>query len=152
MRIGLGLVFILLLSTTYGQEVENSNYNETLALKLGGDDYGMKKYCFVLLTTGENLSTDKALRDSCFVGHMTNIKRLVDSGELIVAGPFMSNSEGFRGLFILNVVDPHEAEKLLESDPAIKEGFLTAKVIPWYGSAALPEYLESADQIWRKNF
>ncbi len=146
------IIGILLTTNVFAQEIENENYNAELATKLGGDDYGMKKYCFVLLTTGENKSTDKAFRDSCFVGHMTNINRLVGTGELVVAGPFMSNTEGFRGLFILNVEDPLKAEELLQTDPAIKEGFLAAKVIPWYGSAALPEYLNASDQIWRKNF
>jgi len=44
---------------------------------LGADDYGMKKFVFVILKTGKNTSTDKELRDSAFVGHMNNIDRLV---------------------------------------------------------------------------
>ena len=130
----------------------NPNYDKTLAEKLKGDDYGMKTYVFVALKTGTNKTTDEKYIDSCFTGHMGNIMRLVDEGKLVVAGPFGKNDLAYRGLFIFNVATKEEAEALLKTDPAVSSKLLAYDLIPWYGSAALPEYLEVSDKIWRKRF
>lgn len=131
----------------FGQN-SNQNYDSTLAKQLGGDDYGMKMYMFVVLKTGENKTTDKVFIDSCFMGHLANIGKLAEQKQLVVAGPFGKNEMDFRGLFVLNVKTLAEAEKLLETDPAIHSKLLKAEIIPWYGSAALTEYLSAHDKIW----
>jgi uncharacterized protein YciI len=130
---------------------DNPQLDTALANQLGADDYGMKMYVFAMLKTGPNTSTDKAFRDSCFTGHMSNMDKMVADGKLVVAGPFMKNDAELRGLFILNVPAIAEAEVLLQSDPAIKEGFLRAELFNWYGSAALPVYLDASDKVWRKS-
>lgn len=131
-------------------QTSNPNYNDSLAKKFGADAYGMKSYYFVLLTSGENKTTDKAVIDSCFRSHMNNINHLVELKKLIVAGPFGKNEFDYRGLFILEAKDEHEVKALLSNDAAISHDILSAKIIPWYGSAALPAYLEVSDQIWSK--
>lgn len=147
------LLSLLALSLTMSaQEKTNPKYDEALATKVGADDYGMKNYIFVILKSGDNKSTDKEFKGKCFSGHMENIQRLVDSKQLVVAGPFGKNDKDFRGLFILNVATVEEAEKLLNTDPAIKERFLKPEMYPWYGSAALSEYLEASDKVWKKGF
>ncbi|WP_312192585.1 DUF6265 family protein [Sphingobacterium sp.] len=129
----------------------NPKYDQELAKKLGADDYGMKSYIFVLLKTGENKTTDKQFINECFKGHMENINRLVKNGQLIVAGPFGKNENNLRGLFILNnVTSIDTAKHILENDPAIKNELLEASFYPWYGSAALAEYLPQVDKIWKK--
>jgi uncharacterized protein YciI len=130
----------------------NPKYDKALAEKLKGDDYGMKSYVFVALKNGTNKSTDEKYIDSCFTGHMANIGRLVDEGKLIVAGPFGKNDLTYRGLFIFNVATKEEAEALLKTDPAVSSKLLGYDLIVWYGSAALPEYLDASDKIWRKKF
>ena len=130
----------------------NPNYDEALANKLGGDEYGMKTFVLVILTTGSNESTNKAHRDSCFGGHMKNIKRLVEEDKLIVAGPMAKNDKHYRGIFILDVPTIEEADKLLDTDPAIHAEYLEPELYVWYGSAALPEYLEVSDKIWKVGF
>lgn len=129
----------------------NPNLDTAMAKRLGADDFGMKMYVFVVLKTGENKTQDKTFIDSCFRGHMTNIGKLSAANQLVVAGPFGKNQSDFRGLFILNVRTIEEADKLLETDPAIKAGLLKAERYPWYGSAALPEYLKTHDKIWKIN-
>jgi len=131
--------------------VSNPNYDYALAQKLGADDYGMKAYILVILKTGTNQTTDKTFINNSFRGHLDNINRLADDGKLIVAGPLGKNDRTYRGIFILNVKTIEEAETLLQSDPAIKEGLLDFELYKWYGSAALPEYLESSDKIWKVN-
>jgi uncharacterized protein YciI len=80
---------------------------------------------------------------------MDNIGRLVDEGKLVVAGPLGKNDLTYRGIFILNVKTVEEATELLQSDPAVKDGLLAAELLPWYGSAALGEYLPYSDKIWK---
>lgn len=130
----------------------NPNYDSELAKKLGADDYGMKSYIFVMLKTGSNESTDKAYKDSCFAGHLANITRLVKENKLIVAGPLGKNENAYKGIFILNVTTFDEANELLKTDPAINAKFLEADLYNWYGSAALSEYLETSDKIWKVGF
>ncbi|MCX2682073.1 DUF6265 family protein [Galbibacter sp. EGI 63066] len=131
--------------------VSNPNYDKALAQKLGADDNGMKSYIFVILKTGTNQTTDKALINKSFRGHLDNINRLVEEGKLIVAGPFGKNDDNYRGIFILDVTTVEDAEKLLQTDPAIKAGLLDIELYSWYGSAALSEYLEASDKIWKVN-
>jgi uncharacterized protein YciI len=130
--------------------ITNPKYNKTLADKLGGDDYGMKSYFWVILKTGTNKTTDKELINASFRGHMDNINRLVEEGKLIVAGPLGKNENNYRGIFILNNLKSlEEAEELLQTDLAIKNGLLDYEIFTWYGSAALPEYLPFSDKIWK---
>jgi uncharacterized protein YciI len=128
----------------------NPNYDRALAEKLGADDYGMKKYILVVLKTGTNQTTDKAFVSEAFKRHLENINRLVKEEKLIVAGPFGKNGNNYRGIFILNhIATPEEARELLQTDPAVKAGLLEADLYNWYGSAALPEYLEFSDKVWK---
>lgn len=120
-----------------------------LATKLGADDYGMKEYTLVILKTGSNLTEDKAFIDSCFAGHFENMGRMVKEDILIVAGPIGKNDMTYRGIFILNVTSIEEAAKILQTDPAINSKLLDAELYKWYGSAALPEYLEASDKVWK---
>jgi uncharacterized protein YciI len=125
----------------------NPGYDSTLAKKLGGDDYGMKRYVLVILKTGTNEVKDSILRDSLFAGHFANINRLADEGKLIVAGPLAKNNNSYRGIFILSVATAEEANALLAADPTIKENIFAVELYQWYGSAALPEYLEVHKKI-----
>jgi len=132
--------------------ISNPNYDKTLAEKLGGDEYGMKSYFFVILKTGTNKVTDKELINESFRGHMDNINRLVEEGKLIVAGPFGKNENNYRGIFIFNNIKSiEEVKELLQTDPAIKNELLDYEIFTWYGSAALPEYLPVSDKIWKSN-
>jgi len=145
------LAVLLTINSLMAQKT-NPNYDLELATKLGADDYGMKSYVFVILKTGKNQSTDKVLRDSCFAGHMNNITRLVKDKKLIVAGPMEKNDKTYRGIFILDVTTIDEAKLLLDTDPAIKAEFLEPELFKWYGSAALSEYIDISDKIWKTGF
>lgn len=128
----------------------NPAYDAVLAEKLGADAYGMKSYVLVMLKTGPVVSNDDAFVARCFHGHLDNINRLEKEGKLVVAGPLAKNDQQYRGIFILDVPTTEEAAALLETDPAVKEGLLAADLYSWYGSAALPLYLEEANRIWKE--
>jgi uncharacterized protein YciI len=147
MRFLLVIVSLFVFIQLTSAQTINPDYDSTLAKKLGADDYGMKSYVFAILKTGSNTTTDKAFIDSCFSGHMANIVRLVNEGKLIVAGPLGKNDNTYRGIFIFNVATIEEAEELVQTDPAINSGLLHADLYRWYGSAALPEYLEASQKI-----
>lgn len=140
--------FLFFFSAAVLAQTPNPNYDSTLAAELGGDDYGMKKYVLVILKTGSN--TDSTIRDSCFTGHMANMEVLVEQGKLVVAGPIGKNDKQYRGIFILNLNKLDDARTLLATDPAIKEKFLEPELYIWYGSAALPVYLDASDKIWKE--
>ena len=145
------LVLILALGSYVNGQNTNPKYDSTLAKKYSADQYGMKGYILVILKTGTNKTTDKEFISKCFLGHMENINRLAKSGKLVVAGPLGKNDKTYRGIFILNGTSLDEAKELLQTDPAIKENIFDVELFNWYGSAALSEYLESADKIWKIN-
>ena len=153
------LVSIFLsISTAFAQAspapTASSNFEAALAAKVGADDYGMKRYVFCILKTGPRDSEikDKAERDKIFAGHMANIQRLADEGKLALAGPFGKNDRTYRGLFIFSVATVEEAQKLVETDPVIKSGMMTAELTPWYGSAATMLINENHKRVTKKSF
>ena len=149
------LVLSFLSISGFGQSQEKEKkvpYDAELAKKLGGDEYGMKKYIFVILKTGPKDAEFKGKeRDDIFAGHMKNIGRLADEGKLAVAGPFMKNDKGYRGLYIFNVGTLEEAQKIVETDPAVKAGILIPDMTPWYGSASLLATPEIHKKIAKAN-
>jgi len=145
------LLLLIASSLTIATYAQNPDYDAKLAEDLGADDYGMKTYSFIILKTGPNQVSDPDSSAALMRGHLDNIKRLAEDGMLSVAGPFGQNELGYRGLFILNVPSVEEAEELLKSDPAIAAGVFETEIIPWYGSAALPTYLETHEKIAKTN-
>ncbi len=129
---------------------QNINYDPELAKKLNADEYGMRLYTFVLLKSGDKQNLSKSETDSIFRGHMNNIVRLENEGKLFVAGPFGANPYGYRGLFIFYETDIKKVEEMVNTDPAVSSGILKPEIFNWYGSAALPIYLDYHNKIWNK--
>ncbi|MBC8197393.1 MAG: hypothetical protein H8E60_05865 [Candidatus Marinimicrobia bacterium] len=123
-----------------------NNFNLELANQLGADDYGMKKYTIAFLKKGpnRNLSEEDATRLQRT--HLDNIHKMVENGTLILAGPFLDDGE-IRGIYIFNIDSVEKAQKIAESDPAIKAGSLSLEIHPWYGSASLMKVNEIHNQI-----
>ncbi|ADR21776.1 hypothetical protein MATR_05910 [Marivirga tractuosa] len=141
------LLLCLLLVSPFLVFSQNPDYDKNLADSLGADDYGMKSYTLVMLKTGGGNIEDKARVDSLFRGHMENIGRMAEAGELIVAGPLGENSNDYRGIYIFDEPDKAKVAELLLTDPAIKADLLAYDIYNWYGSAALPVYLETHSKI-----
>lgn len=131
------IILILAFSANSYAFAQTSTYDETLATKVGADDYGMRKYVIAFLYRGERVEEyTEEQRKAIQEGHMANINRLVEDGKMVMAGPFFGNEE-LRGLFFFAVESVEEAEELTASDPAIKAGVLKMDLKEWYGSAAL---------------
>ncbi|WP_312399845.1 YciI family protein [Chryseobacterium sp.] len=149
------LAFVLLISflsiPLKGQN-KKTEFNQELATKLGADKYGMKAYTIVMLTTGATKIEDKTKMSELMKDHLGNIGKLADEGKIIVAGPFLEkNKENYRGMFIFNTKSKEEAEQWVKTDPAVKAGVFSYEIFPWYGSAALPLYLEHHKEISQEN-
>lgn len=91
------------------------------------------QYWFVLLKTGPRQDFDSASRSKLFTDHMENINRLYYDGILKVAGPFGKNENTWRGIFILDCATREEAEKHVQTDPAVAAGLFAVDIVPWYG-------------------
>lgn len=128
-----------------------SIFDETLAKKLGADDYGMRQYVLVILKTGPKTMPKGKERDVMFAGHFANMKRLAGEGKLALAGP-LDQVDGWRGLFILAVKTIDEAKKLTDTDPVIINGEMVAEYHTYYGSAGLMQVNETHGKIARKGF
>ena len=123
-------------------------FDEALALNLGADDYGMRKYVMALLKSGPNRSQDNHTRDSLQRAHLDNISRLAVEGKLVLAGPFLDGGN-LRGIYVFAVETVEAADSLTRSDPAIQAGVLIMELHPWYGSAGLMKLNELHDRIAR---
>lgn len=116
--------------------ISSDVYDSVLAKKYGADDYGMKQYVIAFLKKGPSRDQDSVEAEKLFRAHLDNIHRMSETGDLLIAGPFMDDSD-VSGIYIFNVKTIQEAQKLTETDPAIKAGRLIMDLHPWYGPAGL---------------
>lgn len=68
--------------------------------------------------------------------HMANIRRLADSGKLLLAGPFTDGGD-LRGMFVFKVDSMEEAQALADGDSAVKAGRLRVELHPWYSAKGI---------------
>lgn len=131
------------------QQAVGSGYDEALATRYGADERGMRSYVLVVLKTGPNKVPEGPERDEMFRGHFANMKRLVDEGKLVLAGPF-DGVDGWRGLFVFAVKGIDEARQLAATDPVLVKGEMVAEYHRYYGSAALMGVRELHDRLAKK--
>lgn len=129
----------------------NQTFDADLAKQLGADEYGMKQYVFVILKTGKAKIEDAKKIKSLQNGHLKNISRLAEEGKLVIAGPFIEGGN-MRGIYVFNVETIPEAEELVKTDPAIKEGLFDVEFTKWYGSAALMKLNELQKKVQKETF
>lgn len=127
-------------------------FDAELAKKTGADDYGMRRYVLVILKTGPTRVPEGEERKAMFASHMANIRRLSKEGKLALAGPFMGDASGWRGLFVLAVEDIEAAKLLVATDPVIANGEMVAEYHAWYGSAATMLVGELHEKVAKKSF
>lgn len=126
-------------------------YDAELARQLGADDYGMKTYVMAFLKSGSVASANKAQREALQRAHLTNIRRLAETGKLVLAGPFL-DSGPVRGIYLFDVATVEEARALTASDPAVKAGVFVMELHRWYGSAAIMQLNGIARHLEKKAY
>jgi uncharacterized protein YciI len=122
-------------------------HDAALAQKLGADEHGMRPYVLVVLRTGPTRVPDGEARDAMFAGHFANMGRLAKEGKLVLAGPFMEDADGWRGLFVFAVADVDEARALVATDPVIVNGEMVAEYHRWYSSAAVMQVAQTHERL-----
>jgi uncharacterized protein len=128
---------------------KGNEFDQALATELNADDYGMKHYVMAFLKKGPNQNQSEEEVKRLQRAHMDNIGKLAEQRKLVVAGPFMDDTD-LRGVYIFDVETVEEAEALTKTDPAIQAGRLVMELHPWYGSAALIRTAEIHKTISKK--
>lgn len=153
-------VWILLLTSCENEEktslpkTKSSDtlvFDSLLAKKYGSDEYGMRQYVIAFLKSGPNRDQDSIEAARLQKAHMDNITKMANAGDLVVAGPFMDDTD-LRGIYIFNCKTVEEARRLTESDPAIKAGRLIMELHPWYGPAGFMALDSIQKKITEKSF
>jgi uncharacterized protein YciI len=91
----------------------------------------MDTYQFVLLKRGPNASATATPESAKMqADHVEGIFRLIASGKLGAAGPFMDGGP-IAGILVFRVGSLDEARALAESDPLVKAGKLLVELHPW---------------------
>jgi uncharacterized protein YciI len=127
-------------------------FDAEVAKKVGADEHGMRRYVLVILKTGPTRMPDGEARKAMFAGHMANIQRLSKEGKLALAGPFVGDASGWRGLYVFAVEDIEAAKALVATDPVIANGEMVAEYHAWYGSAATMLVGELHETLAKKTF
>ena len=100
----------------------------------------MVEYFFVFLRRGPAWTSEVTPESSAVSqGHMANIDRLTESGQMVVAGPFVDEpgDDALTGLFILRADSIDEATSIVETDPGVVAGRFVFEILPWYGPKTL---------------
>lgn len=63
--------------------------------------------------------------------HLDYIGGLAESGALILAGRTQAEPEHSLGLVVFHAEDEDTARRVMESDPAVAEGLMTAELFPF---------------------
>jgi uncharacterized protein YciI/uncharacterized damage-inducible protein DinB len=90
----------------------------------------MKKHHLALLKSGPQTAQPSAEAQKIQLDHLWHIRRMMDEGKMLAAGPFMKDGD-LRGIFVFNTESAEEAKAWAEADPAVKAGRLTVEIRPW---------------------
>lgn len=79
----------------------------------------VQAYTFVYIATGPASGIDAPTQQEAFKGHFSNMKRMAEDGDLLVAGPYWQPNSfaDLRGMWILNTDDVGKALELAATDP-----------------------------------
>lgn len=100
----------------------------------------------VTLKTGpRGAALSKEESTEVFKGHMANMHRLADAGQLIIAGPFdkeQTRDKTWRGIFLLDTPNIDLAKLQTSTDPGVKAGVFAPEYRQVKGSIALRHTLD----------
>ncbi len=64
--------------------------------------------------------------------HFLKLKKLTENGLVILAGRTTREDPADFGIVILDVENEKDARKLMERDPAVEQGIMTAELFPFH--------------------
>lgn len=99
-------------------------------------EWAMRQYVVAFLYKGPNPVEDPEESKKVMKGHLANIQRLHDEGKVILAGPYLSNTD-LRGYFLFDTDSVEAARAWCETDPAISAGVFRIDLHPWYSAKGI---------------
>jgi len=136
-----GLLFLLFggLLVAAGAATAQTPQSKAAPVEVGG--YEMTTYYVGFLYRGPKWTPEVTPETTRIQeGHMANIRRMAEAGKLLVAGPFSDHGGGagtcgaLRGMYVFTVGSMEEAEKLVQTDPAVQSGRLRFELHPWFAA------------------
>jgi uncharacterized protein YciI len=88
-------------------------------------DAKSRAYTLVYLKTGpDSAQVDKEELPKLFAGHMSNMQRMANERQLVVAGPYgkQRHDKMLRGIFVMNTNERAQAKSWAETDPTTRAG------------------------------
>src|SRR5690348_5872996 len=76
-------------------------------------------------------TTDNAEKERLKQEHLKYVMSLLDSGKVIIAGPFTDGGE-ITGVFIFRAQSAAEAKTLVDADPTVAAGLQIPEMHPWW--------------------
>jgi uncharacterized protein len=93
-------------------------------------NWTMKKHHLVLLKSGPQKEQHAADAQKIHIDHLWHIRRMMDEGKMLAAGPLMKSGE-LRGIFVFDTESMEDAKAWTEADPAVKAGLLIVEIHAW---------------------
>ncbi|HEX2094826.1 MAG TPA: YciI family protein [Longimicrobiaceae bacterium] len=121
-RIFLALVF-LLASVSLAPAQESPSTAET----------PVEQYLYVLRLVPRLLEAKNwTAQDNQIVGrHFQRLQSMTEQGTVILAGRTLNPDPSSFGIVIFEAASPDEARRIMEEDPAVKEGIMTSELFPY---------------------
>jgi uncharacterized protein YciI len=95
-------------------------------------EHKMVQFQMAVMKKGPKFSTASATdRAAILQQHLANVLSLYEAGKVAIAGPFGDDSD-LAGIFIFRTTSSAEAKELVDADPAVKAGLMTAEIHPWF--------------------
>jgi len=93
----------------------------------------MQQYLYRLSLTRPALLTEgpTAAEQATLGRHVAHLEALKARGSLILAGRTLTTGPETFGIAILEAVDGVEARAIMNADPAVAEGLMTAELFPY---------------------
>jgi uncharacterized protein len=100
---------------------------------VGGVGMGLKQYIYTLKLIPNLLEEGNwTERENQVVkDHFENLQRLLKRGTLILAGKTDGIDKETFGIVILQTETEEEAQELMQNDPTVREGIMTAELFPY---------------------
>jgi uncharacterized protein YciI len=93
-------------------------------------EHKMLEFHMALLKRGPAFNAGGMAKD-LQTQHIANVMTMLESGKAVIAGPLADQGE-IAGIFIFRAKSAEEARAWAENDPAVKAGFFTAEMHPWW--------------------
>jgi uncharacterized protein YciI len=93
-------------------------------------EHKLIEFHMALLKSGPKYSAAGMPKD-LQTAHIANVMSLLESGKAVIAGPLADQGD-IAGVFVFRAKSAEEAREWADSDPAVKAGFFSAEMHPWW--------------------